>query len=147
MKTGHVLSILAFAAVLGAGCGDKCNTESPAKVSDVPQDCSQMQPGATVTVGIVLCPTCNQTGATCAVDTSQAASGFIHLDPTTEACHDASSCGNPSPTCLAGPTPCTFTAPTAAQPYHLVVFDPSTGTTIDRTFTVVNGGSQTSCGI
>ena len=90
MKLRHVIAITACAAAVGlSACGDKCPTETPQV--DAVANCTA-RPGSTVTVPLRLCPTCNQTAASCDVDTSQAASsGIIQLDPVVEACESASS--------------------------------------------------------
>ena len=103
-------ALLALAAGL-SGCGEKCNTEPVAKVEEA-MSCTAT-PGARVTLGVRLCPTCNQTGATCEVDTSQAESGIIQLDPIVEACEDVTSCASPAPACEVNALPCSFDAPTA----------------------------------
>jgi hypothetical protein len=108
-----------------------------------------MATGAMVTVGIGLCPTCNQTGATCVGDTSQlgvSGSNEIFLDPTVEACEDPTSCGDPNPTCLPGPTACTFRAPGPGR-YVISVLDPTTGVPITQPFIVAPTGGVTSCSI
>jgi hypothetical protein len=134
MRLHSSLLALAAAALAVSGCGESCPTETPAKVEAL-GSCTAA-PGGTVTVPVRLCPTCNQTGAECQVDTSQATSGFIQLDPTVEACETASSCGAPTPTCQANPLTCTFTAPAVEDTYTLIVFDQSTQNTIEGTLTV-----------
>jgi hypothetical protein len=121
----RALGALAIAAALAAsGCGNNsCPTETPAQVEAV-GSCSAPA-GTTVNVPVRLCPTCNQSGASCSVDMSQASTGFIGLDPTVEACSSASSCGNTAPACDPNPLTCSVTLPSnASGSYTLVVFDP-----------------------
>jgi hypothetical protein len=138
MKLRRVVALTACAAaVVLSACGDTCPTESPAKVDQI-QSCTA-RPGDPVTVRVRLCPTCNQTGATCDVDTSQAAAtGFIQLDPTVEACENVTSCPSIAPACQAPAEAmtCTFTAPSNEDVYTLLVFDPSTNGDITATLTV-----------
>jgi len=139
---------LAAAAALAAlgtlwGCGDKCNTEPVAKV-DAAQDCTAA-PGTPVTVGVRLCPTCNQTGATCDVDTSQVGSGIIQLDPIVEACQAVTSCASPSPSCQNNPLPCSFTAPMAPDVYDINVYDSATNTFPTIARLTVTPGAPYSC--
>ncbi|HTN53318.1 MAG TPA: hypothetical protein VML50_13010 [Anaeromyxobacter sp.] len=138
---------LLVGAALAAGCGTKCKTETPAQVESTPgAPCTNMAPGVAVTVNLQLCPTCNQTGATCAVDTSGVSAGQIGLDPTVEACTDSTSpCGGPTPTCLASLIPCQFTSPAAAGPYTMTVYDPTTGGPLTASFVVAAGGTSQSC--
>jgi hypothetical protein len=137
----RALGAVGLAAALAAsGCGDKCPTESPAKVQAI-QSCTAA-PGAQVSVQIQLCPTCNQSGATCSVDTSGAGSGSIELDPTVEACDSVSTCPSTAPSCSVGPLTCTFTAPSTPDRYQLLVYDPSTGGTIAGTLDVGSGPSS-----
>jgi hypothetical protein len=136
------LAALAAAALAIAGCGQAnngCPTETP-EVRQV-QSCT-VAPGATVTVGLNVCPTCNQNPVTCTVDLSQVASSqIIALDPLADACQPPSSC--PSPSCAAKPVSCTFTAPATPDVYTLIVYDPATNTTRSGTLTV--GAGPSSC--
>jgi len=119
-------AVVALAGGL-SGCGEKCNTEPVAKVDEA-QSCTAA-PGATVSIGLRLCPTCNQTGATCDVDTSAAVSdGVIQLDPIVEACEDVTSCPSPQPACQTNPLACTFQAPNEPGTYQVRVYDPATNT-------------------
>jgi hypothetical protein len=132
MRAVRVMAALTVAA--GAiACGNKCPTETPAQVQAL-GSCTA-PPGGTVSVPVRLCPTCNQTGASCTADTSQAASGYIHLDTTVEACDNVSTCASQAPACEANPLICTLTAPSSAGTYTLVVFD-STNQQITGTLTV-----------
>ncbi len=136
---GRAVGAIGLAAALAAsGCGNKCPTESPAQIEAV-GSCSA-SPGATVNVPVRLCPTCNQSGATCSVDMSQASSGFIGLDPTVEACSSSSSCGSAAPTCDPNPLTCSVTLPAnASGSYTLVVFDPFTNSQKNGTIDVTSG--------
>jgi hypothetical protein len=123
------IAIAALAAALAAcGTNDKCPTQSP-KLSQV-ADCTA-RPGATVNYQLQLCPTCNQSGATCNV---QMSGTDIFLDPTVEACTGSNSC--PPPTCDTGVFNCTFTAPTAVGTYNVTVVNGDTGAVVPRTLTV-----------
>jgi hypothetical protein len=121
--------ITAVALVALHGCGETCPTETPAKVDRIGSCVAQ--PGATVSVPVQLCPTCNQSGATCDVDLSAvASSGTIQLDPTVEACENVTTCATPTPSCEVSPFTCTFAAPMEPGDYDLIVFDPSRNGTI-----------------
>jgi hypothetical protein len=126
MKLRRVIAIGACAAAVGlSACGEKCPTETVAKVDEV-QSCT-VAPGSAVNVGLRLCPTCNQSGATCEVDDSAAAtSGIIQLDPTVEACEQVSSCPTPTPMCEAAPLQCPVRAPAEPGSYDLMVYDAAT---------------------
>jgi hypothetical protein len=137
MKLNHVVALTVCVAAVGlSGCGETCPTETPAKIDQL-QSCT-VRPGETVSVRVRLCPTCNQTAASCEVDTSQASTGFIQLDPTVEACEDVTSCPSLAPACQAPAEAmtCTFTAPSNEDVYTLLVFDPSTNGDITATLTV-----------
>jgi hypothetical protein len=141
MRAVRWMAAVAIAA--GAiACGDKCPTETPAQVQAI-GSCTA-PPGATVSVPVRLCPTCNQTGASCSVDTSQAGTGYIQLDPTVEACANVSTCSSQAPACEANPLTCTFTVPSGLPTYKLVVFDPSTNQQLMGTLTV-SASSAASC--
>jgi len=130
-------ALTSAAAVLGAsGCGGpSCPTETPAKV-DAIGSCTA-KPNDTVPFPIRLCPTCNQTGATCQVDLSAvASSGDIQLDPTVQACESVSTCSSPGTTCQANPLTCSFRAPAAEGRYTVLVFDPASGQTLPGTLDV-----------
>jgi hypothetical protein len=148
MPARHAVAVVSAAALLATGCGEKCKTETPQQVEALPSNCTAIEPGATVTVGIRLCPTCNQTGAVCDVDTSQAdAFRRIQLDPQVEACEDVTSCGSAAPACLTNAIPCTFRAPTAPATYTIFAYDPASDQTVEESFVVAPGGTQTSCSI
>ncbi len=124
-KTPQALAALAFVAagslVIGCGGDSGCPTETPR--IDAIQSCTA-QPGATVSVRLRLCPTCNLTGITCEVDLSGvASSGTIFLDPVAERCEGTSSC---PPACSNNEAVCTFTAPSTSDTYTLQAFDPAT---------------------
>lgn len=147
MTTGKSRALAAAAALVAAaglaGCGEKCKTEPVAKVEEA-QSCTAA-PGAPVSVGVRLCPTCNQTGATCEVDTSQAASGIIQLDPVVEACEDVTTCPTQEPACQVAPLPCRFSAPAAPGAYEIVVYDPQTNTLPTVATLEVVAGAPSSC--
>ena len=88
------------------------------------------RPGAVVDVGVRLCPTCNQTGATCEVDDSAATSGNIQLDPTSRRAR-TSRAATPTPMCQAAPLECPFTRPAAPGTYELIVYDLATTRSLD----------------
>jgi len=145
MKLSRVIAIGACAAAVGlSGCGEVtsgCPTETVAKV-DAVESCTAA-PGALVDVGIRLCPTCNQTGASCDVDDSAAlSSSIIQLDPTVEACEDVSSCATPTPACQTAPLECAVRAPSQPGSYDLMVYDAATNSFTQRgTLTVAAGPS------
>lgn len=141
MKTRSAFTALALtaAALAWTGCGTTCPTETP-QVQAV-QSCT-VAPGATVTVNLRLCPTCNQTPITCNADLSAAAgSGQIHLDPLAEACEGSTSC---PPSCSSNTVGCTFQAPSAPGSYTLLVFDPASGNTLTGTLQVTAGPASCS---
>ena len=81
-----------------AARADECALESP-QVSATPGTCTEVasQP---VSYPVRLCPTCNQTGATCVPDLSAAGTtGDIYLDIKVEACTDPNSCGGAGCVC------------------------------------------------
>ncbi len=145
MKTRKVSTVVVLAALAGwlSGCpSDSCSLETP-QVSNVPANGCTVVAGQPVTYQVRLCPACNQTSATCAVDMSQVGSGYIYVDPKMEACSGGNSC--PPPTCNTNATDCTFTAPAAAAaPYNVVIPD-GQGGTYTRTLQVVASGTPTSC--
>jgi hypothetical protein len=146
MKLRRMIAIPACAIAVGlSGCGEVtsgCPTETVAKVEEV-ESCT-VAPGATVSVGVRLCPTCNQTGAQCDVDDSAAlASQYIQLDPTVEACEDVSSCQTPTPVCQAAPLECAVRAPSQPGTYDLLVYDVQTDQLRSMgTLTVASGPSS-----
>ena len=139
----------AFAGALAAslpGCGgEKCPTENPTisgGAAGVPvcTGGTAVQAGATVTVNLRICPTCNQTADVCTVTLPQG-DNIIQLDPLVQACTSSASC--PNPFCTLAPLGCTFTAPAAGN-YQLLVNDPDTGV-VQQPFQVVASGGATSC--
>ncbi len=75
-------------------------------------------PSQALSYPVRLCPTCNQTGATCSV---QMSGQTIFLDLKVEACNDASSCGGAG--CAPGPTICSFTTPAQPGTYNVIATD------------------------
>ncbi len=130
--------IVAAAAAAGfglAGCpSSSCPMETP-QVNAIP-NCTE-PPNQAVSYEVRLCPTCNQTGATCAV---QIAGNSIFFDIKVEACNDASSCGGAG--CAQGPTMCNFTTPATPDTYNITATD--AGGTITGTL-VVSAGATPSC--
>lgn len=143
--------LLAAAAVLPlalAACDNKCPT-STAKISQVGgvptgvPTCADVPAGQTVTVELGVCPRCDQTNDICNVIMPDAVDpATIQLDPLVQTCDPRSCDLNPS----CAPVPCTFKAPATPGTYRIRVVDFDLGT-IDRTFTVVDGGANTSCSI
>ncbi len=133
-------TLVAFAAGM-AGCpSNQCPMESPQVTANgIPTSCTAVA-GQQVTYPVRLCPTCNQTSASCTVDLSAAStSGDIFLDTKVEACTGSSSC---PPTCQTSPISCTFTAPAAsATPYTVTVYDGATGQTQSSQLTVSSSGA------
>jgi hypothetical protein len=145
MKLRRMIVIPACAIAVGlSGCGEVtsgCPTETVAKV-DAVESCT-VAPGATVDVGVRLCPTCNQTGAQCDVDDSAATEGYIQLDPTVEACESVSSCTTPTPLCQTAPLECAVRAPSQTGTYDLLVYDVQTDSLRSMgTLTVASGPSS-----
>lgn len=125
----RIAAATAAVALLAAGCGESCPTETP-RLSQV-ANCT-VRPGATVSYPIQLCPSCNQSGATCQVEIQ---GSTIQLDPTVEACTSSSGC--PDNSCQVVPQlQCTFTAPMAAGTYNVFVYNPATDQIVPRTLTV-----------
>jgi hypothetical protein len=147
MKTRHALAALSLAAAGGlvTGCGSEgvsggCPTETP-PIQAI-QSCTA-QPGATVSVNVRTCPSCNQTGISCAVDLRDAAtSGVILLDPVAQVCEGSTSC---PPGCELDTIVCTFTAPSAPDTYQLHVFDPTTQTVKVGDLDVVAASGPVAC--
>jgi hypothetical protein len=142
MRTGNVKALAAaLAAAAGlAGCGETCKTEPVAKVDDA-ESCTAA-PGTPVTVGVRLCPTCNQTGASCAVDIQ---GEVVQLDPIVEACEDVTSCASPTPSCQASPLPCQFTAPSTPGEYDVVAYDSASNRLVTYATLTVVPGAAASC--
>jgi hypothetical protein len=138
MKTRSALGV----AVLGAlglwstGCpsSNSCPLETP-QVNTLPT-CTE-PPNYALSYPVRLCPTCNQTGATCAV---QMSGQNIFLDLKVEACGDSNSCGGAG--CSPGPTVCSFTTPAAEGTYNVTATD--AGGTRSGTL-VVSATSPASC--
>ena len=145
-RNALLIGLLAAGVVVGAGCsGEGCRTEPPV-VEQLPS-CPDVVPGGDVTVGIHICPTCNQTSAECSVDLSGigAGSGTIFFDVRVQACEDVSSCPLPTPSCELPLTPCRFTAPTVPGTYTLMASDGVSGVVVGD-LTVDAGGDLTTCG-
>jgi hypothetical protein len=144
MRTGKARALAAAAALAAfgglAGCGEKCKTEPVAKVEEA-QNCTAA-PGAPVSVGVRLCPTCNQTGTTCEVDILE---DTIQLDVVSEACEDVTTCATQEPACQVAPLPCSFTAPAEPGPYDIHVYDPQTNTFPTVATLEVVPGAPSSC--
>jgi hypothetical protein len=144
MRTRNA-AIAAALMLAVAGCGDdtSCPTETP-QVSALAGSCVQVA-GQPVSYPVRLCPTCNQTGATCDVDLSAvgAGSGDIFLDPKVEACMSSASC---PPACEVNAITCTFTAPSTPGFYTVIAFDPVSGTTRESDLEVIASGPE-SCAL
>ncbi len=95
-----------------------------------------MMPNTTVEVSLQICPTCNQTDASCDVDLSAVSQGIIHFDTLVHACENSSSC---PPSCSVSGVTCTFTTP-AAGTYNLYIGDSTTAIPFQV------GGTATTCG-
>jgi hypothetical protein len=135
------LGALAAVALAAVGCGSSTNCPAETPKVDQVQSCT-VAPGGSVSVKLNICPTCNQTAASCTADLTQlGTSNIILLDPLTEACEPATSC--PSPSCAPNGATCTFNAPTTPGDYTLQVYDPATNSTKHGTLTVASG--PTSC--
>ena len=127
-------------AVLAAGCGNKCNDQTP-PVSAVPASCTAVA-GSQVSMPVHVCPKCDQGTPTC--DAHPLNGGQIVLEPVSEVCDPNSSCPLVDPaSCPFATMSCTFTAPANPDTYQLVVVTPEGQ--ITRTLTVVASGA-TSCG-
>ncbi len=135
LRSAVTIGIVAAVAAGLTGCpSDSCPLESP-QVSATPGTCTAVQ-GQPVNYPVRLCPACNQTGATCAADVSQAQTGYIYLDVKMQACSGGNSC--PPPSCNANPNSCTFTAPSAGN-YTVVISDGQGGTISNPLQVVANG--------
>jgi len=138
MKT-RIAVTAAAVALFAAGCGESCPTESPQVSALAQPGCTEVA-GQPVSYPVRLCPTCNQTGATCDVDLSQVGSaGTIFLDPKVEACTGTGGCG---PSCALNTLTCTFTAPATPGTYTVVAYDPGTNTTRESTMLVIASGPE-----
>ena len=135
VRSAVMLATLAAVAAGLAGCpSDSCPIETP-QVNSLPT-CTE-PPSRAVSYPVRLCPTCNQTGATCAV---QMSGQDIFLDIKVEACQDANSCGGAG--CAPGPTFCSFTTPAATGTYNIIATD--AGGTVNGTL-VVSATEPASC--
>ncbi len=131
MRTRDVLMVAVLGAVglWSAGCpSSSCPLETP-QVNALPT-CTE-PPSRQITYPVQLCPTCNQTGATCSV---QMSGNDIFLDLKAEACNDSTSCGGAG--CAPGPTTCSFTTPSAEGNYRVVTSNAATGGTIESQLVV-----------
>lgn len=136
-----VAAVAAGVVALG-GCEEQCALESP-EVQGLPSSCTEVA-GQPVSYPVRLCPTCNQTAATCVPDLSAVAtSGEIYLDVKVEACVDSTSC---APGCAPGPLVCSFTAPATPDTYRIITFDGLTGQTVEADLLVVASGPE-SCAL
>lgn len=142
MRIRNVAAVAAL-ALAAAACNDEtCPTESP-EVSALPGSCTELA-GEPVIYPVRLCPTCNQTGATCDVDMSAVStSGDIFLDTKVEACTSSSSC---PPTCEVNAVTCTFMAPSTPGTYTVIAYDAATGQTRESQLTVIETGGE-SCAL
>jgi hypothetical protein len=138
IRSALVLATLAALAVGVSGCpSSSCPMESP-QVNGLPASCTAPV-GQQVSYPVRLCPTCNQSSASCAVDLSAATTtGDIFLDTKVEACSGSSSC---PPACQTNPILCTFTPPGAGT-YKVTVFDGATGQTQTSQLVVSQGGAS-----
>ena len=121
MKARSAVGMAAFAATVAAaaalsGCpADSCPLETP-QVDALPT-CTE-PPNQAIAYPVRLCPTCNQTSASCSV---QMSGRDIFLDLKVEACDDPNSCGGAG--CFPGPTICSFTTPSAVDTYNVTATD------------------------
>ncbi len=136
IRGGALIVAAAAAAGFGlAGCpSSSCPMETP-QVNALPS-CTE-PPNHALSYPVRLCPTCNQTGASCSV---QMSGNDIFLDLKVEACNDASSCGGAG--CNPGPTICSFTTPASEGTYNVTATD--AGGTVNGTL-VVSASVPASC--
>lgn len=136
--------IAAAAALAGCPSSEPCPLESP-QVSAIPGACTEVA-GQPVTYPVRLCPTCNQTGASCVVDLSAvgAGSGDIFLDTKVEACTGSGSC---PPSCAVNAISCTFNAPATPGTYNVIALDGATGQPVESVLFVVAPGTPESCAL
>ena len=130
----RVAAVIAAAAGLTGCPADSCPLETPA-VTAMPS-CTE-PPNQEILYPVRLCPTCNQTGASCAVDLSQVATGSIFLDIKAEACTDSNSCGGAG--CAPGPTNCSFRTPATPGTYQVITSNAATGGTLQSALVVATG--------
>lgn len=139
------LALSAAAALAAAGCGSKCNDQTP-PVSSVPTSTCTALTGTPVTMPIHVCPKCDQGSPSCLVHTENVGQGQITLEPVSEVCDPNSSCPlvdtSTPDSCPFATLNCQFTAPAVGE-YTIVVVTPSAPE--NRHLTVVASGS-TSCG-
>jgi hypothetical protein len=140
MRTRSVVLVATLGTVAAALAGCPSSTSCPLETPQVTAlpTCTE-PPSKDITYPVRLCPTCNQTGATCSV---QMSGNVIFLDLKVEACADAVSCGGAG--CAPGPTNCTFTTPATEGNYSVVATDP--GGTVNGTL-VVSGTQAASCAL
>ncbi len=129
-RSAVLAATLAAMAAATAGCpsSTSCPLETP-QVNALPT-CTE-PPSQAVSYPVRLCPTCNQTGASCSV---QRSGNDIFLDIKVEACSDSNSCGGAG--CAPGPTVCNFTTPATAGTYNVTATDaggPVNGTLVVST--------------
>ncbi len=138
MTSAARLAVLSALAASTAGCpsSNSCPLETP-QVNALPT-CTE-PPSTAISYPVRLCPTCNQTGASCAV---QIAGNDIFLDLKVEACSDPNSCGGAA--CALGPTTCSFTTPASPGTYNVTATDP--GGTVNGTL-VVSASTPASCAL
>ncbi len=144
VRSAGIVAVLAAVVVGGAGCPSSCPLESPqVDPSALPASCTAAA-GQPVTYPVRLCPTCNQTSASCDVNLSGvgAGSGPIYLDTKVEACSGSASC---PASCQTNPIGCTFNAPAMPGTYTVIVYDGTSGNTQQSQLTVTAGGAA-SCG-
>lgn len=135
------LAVAAALAATAAGCGDKCNEQTP-PVSQVPPGCTA-NAGAAIQVGIHVCPKCDQGVPTCVVRAENAAGGQILLEPVSEVC-DPQSCPLPNlNTCPFATMNCAIPGLPAGA-YTLVVNTPGAPENIPLTV-VASGAPATAC--
>jgi hypothetical protein len=141
-----VLAAVAALPLALAACDNKCPTQNPKIASGGVPTCTggaALQAGAPVTVKIGVCPRCDESYDTCTVTLPDQTSSQIQLDPLVQVCNADPSCPLPPSSCSA--VSCTFTAPAAGN-YTVIVFDPTTSSTLEQQLTTVAAGGQTSCG-
>ncbi len=148
MRTRSAVLIGTVAAMAGglAGCpSSSCPLETP-QVSGTPGTCTELA-GQPVSYPLRLCPTCNQTGVTCAPNLSAvgAGSGPIYLDVKAEACNDSTSCGGAG--CQLNQATCEFTAPSTPGTYQIIVIDGATGQPVPGAQLQVVASGPTSCAL
>jgi hypothetical protein len=131
MRSAVGIAALAAIGAGLAGCpsSNSCPLETP-QVNALPT-CTE-PPNQPVSYPVRLCPTCNQTAASCTV---QISGQDIFLDLKVEACGDSNSCGGAG--CSPGPTVCNFTTPATPGTYNVTATD--AGGTQSGTLVVASG--------